>query len=791
VKNPRDVPLDPESSVRITVQTDPAGCLVFADLVPIRNEKDGLALTPCEFVVPSGLHTISVERPGGKRSTVQLDFSSDRTLEFDVSGSPGEVDDPSLLNAPLFEAAIGRPIPLTTLNSPDGETDPFLTPDGLTIYFASDRGGERAVYTARRLSPYHDFGPPEVIPATSGSDQPVSPSTSADGLVLTYGVAGKPRIWQVIRTSIESPFGNKEIIRTDENGERDWPSAQISADGLRLYWCEENRPLVTRATVRASKEKLFGKTLEFSLPGGHPHLSADGLRQFALVDRRLMRARRGSVRDPFGALEPIQEEPIEGVEFTPERRQFWLTEDEQWLFVSDPSQQSGDLFVIRLADGPVWGRAIVGRPVANTMTVAAAPMPEPSPEPATTVDQNSQAKPLPYTEHWTQFRELMESGNAQGALALTQDALKKADMAPFKELLTWDQADAEALQGFQQQFQAGLEALKLGDPIRIGGTRFEFQRLEGDTVHVKLKEKDLTRTREAFSPGEKISVAEAADVEDTPARALQIAVALHFEGDLYRSLADGWFKKAGDLGIQFHERLARRNLAQARAELARGKIAPGIEFLQTVIAMAPGTRFAEEAQAENARVYEALVWNPVGPRVWKRGAQGEFSADSTRSNDSYVASEAVYRNFELTCEWKAAAPNAMGGIYFRYDGTGKPLDNGAKIQLAGDSALRRMDRFATGALFAVTSPSQNASRMEGEWNSLRMRVVGTTVQVWINDKQVLETTLAETIPESGKILLDGVSGGLSYRKILVFELDAAAPFTSELENPIDGLRCDI
>jgi hypothetical protein len=39
--------------------------------------------------------------------------------------------------------------PLTDLNTPADERDPWLTPDGTTLYFTSDRGGVLNIYTAR------------------------------------------------------------------------------------------------------------------------------------------------------------------------------------------------------------------------------------------------------------------------------------------------------------------------------------------------------------------------------------------------------------------------------------------------------------------------------------------------------------------------------------------------------------------------------------------------------------------------------------------------------------------
>jgi hypothetical protein len=121
VQNPQDIAL--RGRATLTVSSNPPGCLVMVDLIPVKNEKEGLALTPCEVVVATGSHSISVERAGGRRATQVQEIQADRELEFDVSSESGELDDPGIWNAPLFEAAVGRPIALTALNTRQKELD--------------------------------------------------------------------------------------------------------------------------------------------------------------------------------------------------------------------------------------------------------------------------------------------------------------------------------------------------------------------------------------------------------------------------------------------------------------------------------------------------------------------------------------------------------------------------------------------------------------------------------------------------------------------------------------------
>lgn len=771
VQNPRDTPLHGKTT--LTVSSNPPGCLVLVDMVPVKNENEGLALTPCEVVVDRGSHSISVERAGGRRSTQMLDLQEDRELEFDVSSSSGDLDDVSIWNAPLFEAAVGRPIALTALNTPQKELDPFLSADGRTIYFVSDREGTKAIYAANRASPYHDFETPKLIGASSGADLPISPSATEDSLMLIYAVPEKSRLWQLTRKNAESQFEGKEVARADEQGERPWRSAQLSSDGLRLYWTEEtNDSLLTRAAVRSASRKLFGKTLAFDLPGHHPHLSADGLRQYSFDGSVLKRARRGSVRQPFADAEVVTELQLDGYVANLQFRQFWLTDDEQWLYYSDNPKGSGDLFVVRLFDGPGWGRSYVGKTVADKMTVAKTePEMQPAAEVAAPAKVDPRTLPLPYTTHWAAFSKLLEENQGEEARAIVTKALADQSLQGDRELLNWDLKLAEAFTEFDQDVERGLQALKPGAPVRVGGTRFEFDRVDGQSLHLKLKDKEVVKKLSDLSPGERISIAETGLEKAEGPRAFRYAVYLYFQGKLNHANADNWFKRADDEGDKFRERLAYRVFHQGQAELGRGNTAAAMAFFDDVPTVAgPNTDAAKQAAKARDTLYESLVWKEVGKRQWKRGEQGEFTADGVRSNDSYLVSDNEYGDFELTCEWQVFEPNAMGGVYFRYGGKGKPLENGAKIHLANDPDLRKLDRFATGALFAVVSPDANASHPSGQWNTLRIQVRGSDVKVWINDKQVLETELPKTVPEQGTVMLDGVIGGISYRKVLLFDL---------------------
>ena len=774
VENPRDIPPGRHQRMApLKVYSNPPGCMVFVGVEVVRGEGGTFAQTPLEVMVPRGKVTISVERPGGRRATQRVDAPAVEEVEFDVSSALEEGDkftEPSLLNAPFFEASVGRSLELKSLNSPEKDFDPFVASDGLSIWFVSDRGGVRGVYMATRASPYHDFEAPQIVGASGGSDLPASPTVTADGLMLVYAVPDKARLWQVSRKRDTAPFGSKEIIRTDEKSDRVWCSSQLSSDGLRLYWTEEGDDLITRAAVRASASKLFGKTLKFELPGHHPHLSSDGLRHFSFDGAKLHRARRGSIKQPFGEPEVIAELKLDNYTVSTRHRQFWVTDDEQWLFYCDDPRSGGDLFLVRLSDGPAWGRSPLGTSIAEKVMVAKTEDDKPKVEKPVEPQVDPRTLPLPYTSHWTELSTLLAAGKTDEALSFAQKSLTAKALANDRTLVTWDIEVAEHVAEFHRDVTRAAEALKPGSTVRVGVTRFDFDRREGDELHLKLKDKAVIKKIGELTPSDLVALADSGPEKADAAKALRIGIFLHFQGKSVEKVSEQWLKRALGEGEIFVDRLAARALIQAQQEIARSKFSDGIGFLDTAITVAPTSDSAKQATKEKETLYDKLEWKTVGNRKWKRGELGEFLADPVRSNGSYLMSEQQYGNLELTCEWKVTGPTAMGGVYLRYDGRGNPFENGAKIHLANDVAQKGVDQYSTGSLFGSDPPLSNASQPEGKWNTLRIRTRDKTVQVAINGKDVLKATLKKGVPASGHVVLDGVAGGISYRKVLVYEL---------------------
>ncbi len=124
--------------------------------------------------------------------------------------------------------------------------------------------------------------------------------------------------------------------------------------------------------------------------------------------------------------------------------------------------------------------------------------------------------------------------------------------------------------------------------------------------------------------------------------------------------------------------------------------------------------------------------------------------------------EENFRNFELVAVVRGE-PNSNSGIFFHTDRTTRDgvlhLRNGYEVQLNSSKREKRK----TGSLYSVvdvaTSPVD-----ESQWFTVRVRVEGKRIQVWINDRRTVDYTEPENpvrTPERAGRLLRSEGGAIA------------------------------
>ncbi|HWO11720.1 MAG TPA: hypothetical protein VNN80_19635, partial [Polyangiaceae bacterium] len=174
---------------------------------------------------------------------------------------PGVGEQIVVSTRPDAAAAFGLGDPLPAPVNTGKEGTPFLTSDGLSLYFYSERAGgagARDLYVATRPSSADAFG--DVTPLTSlnGAELDYLPWLSADGLTIYFasGPAGSGDIQRSTRASVSAAFLAPEAV-SELNSSSDEGGITVSADGLEAIFAS-NRPggVGARDLYRATRARV-------------------------------------------------------------------------------------------------------------------------------------------------------------------------------------------------------------------------------------------------------------------------------------------------------------------------------------------------------------------------------------------------------------------------------------------------------------------------------------------------------------------------------------------------------
>lgn len=202
--------------------------------------------------------------------------------------------DRDMMGNELYEATrpsaadpFGAPVRLVSLSSIAHDEGPTLSPDGLTLYFTSNRANGFRLYVATRADRAAAFDPPQLV-AAAATYQILGPSLSDDGLELfatiNYPANDLGRI-----TDLDQPMATLHILSELNTAQTEgFPS--ISHDALTLFW-EGNGGNDIFTADRPDRMSPFGPSrviseLSSTDYDGDPEISYDGRSMWFSSDRR-------------------------------------------------------------------------------------------------------------------------------------------------------------------------------------------------------------------------------------------------------------------------------------------------------------------------------------------------------------------------------------------------------------------------------------------------------------------------------------------------------------------------
>ncbi|HVY41180.1 MAG TPA: hypothetical protein VHM31_24755 [Polyangia bacterium] len=125
------------------------------------------------------------------------------------------------------------------LSSPGNDADPDVSPDGLTIYFASDRAGDGyRLYVSRRAARGQPWGPPQQMTGLGASTLDAGPSVDPGGLQMVFASQRSSNDVRLYRASRTDPQGGwSEVTPLDEiNSTRQDENPALFDHALSLIW---------------------------------------------------------------------------------------------------------------------------------------------------------------------------------------------------------------------------------------------------------------------------------------------------------------------------------------------------------------------------------------------------------------------------------------------------------------------------------------------------------------------------------------------------------------------------
>ena len=188
--------------------------------------------------------------------------------------------------------------------------------------------------------------------------------------------------------------------------------------------------------------------------------------------------------------------------------------------------------------------------------------------------------------------------------------------------------------------------------------------------------------------------------------------------------------------------------------------------------------YAEAKLSSDEKSAKQRQWNDDLARHWHvDAASGEIVSDG---KGVYLTTDKDYRDFEFTLDWLMVSHNGDSGVYLR----GYP-----QVQIWDPENPHEVKNGApkgSGGLWndnndnAGKWPLVKADKPIGQWNTMRIKMIGSRVWVWFNDQltvdgQVLDNYFdrSRTILPRGPIELQTHGSELRFRNLYVREISSA------------------
>lgn len=165
-------------------------------------------------------------------------------------------------------------------------------------------------------------------------------------------------------------------------------------------------------------------------------------------------------------------------------------------------------------------------------------------------------------------------------------------------------------------------------------------------------------------------------------------------------------------------------------------------------------------------------WTNYGTEKWYVEDNQIICESGADAQYGYLGTDKNYKDFILELEFKQEA-DGNSGVFFRSTIEGTKV-SGWQVEVAppGSDTGGIYESYGRGWLIKPTAEKDKALKM-GEWNHMKIKVVGSTVTTWLNDVEMVTITDDKIGEGEGGIALQIHDGGgikVKWRNLFIEEL---------------------
>lgn len=165
-------------------------------------------------------------------------------------------------------------------------------------------------------------------------------------------------------------------------------------------------------------------------------------------------------------------------------------------------------------------------------------------------------------------------------------------------------------------------------------------------------------------------------------------------------------------------------------------------------------------------------WKVYGTEKWYVEDGLLISESGPDKEYGYLATDKQFRDFELTAEFKQEA-DGNSGIFFRSSIEGTKITGWqAEVAPPGHNTGGIYESYGRGWLIQP-EPEKDKALKYGDWNTMKIRVVGGVVETWLNGEPMIRLEDDKIAQATGSIALQIHDGGgikIYWRNIEIKEL---------------------